>query len=167
LDILYFPTRRSSDLASGDDYFLLKKVSSKYPDGVGYLKNKEAIVSSKAAETIEAFLQQRIRWSSKSGKNNDLNLTFSLLVVYVFNVLLIAYIICALVMRNGWEQVCLLLMMKITVESILFVPVATFFGKQRQIWALWILQPFHSLYILLAGFFGFLGKYNWKNRDLK
>ncbi|RZL39816.1 MAG: glycosyltransferase, partial [Pedobacter sp.] len=54
------------DLASGDDELLLHKIAAKYPDKIGFLKNREAIVYTHAKENLSSFIQQRKRWASKS-----------------------------------------------------------------------------------------------------
>ena len=54
-------------LASGDDMLLLQKIQARYPDQIGFLKQKAAQTLTHAKPTVESFVEQRIRWASKSG----------------------------------------------------------------------------------------------------
>ncbi|MCH5689775.1 hypothetical protein LWM68_39450 [Niabella sp. W65] len=44
------------NIASGDDMLLMHKIWKRYPNQIGYLKAKEAIVETEAAPTWKAFL---------------------------------------------------------------------------------------------------------------
>jgi cellulose synthase/poly-beta-1,6-N-acetylglucosamine synthase-like glycosyltransferase len=72
-------------IASGDDMLLMHKIWQQHPDGVFYLKSKEAIVSTQPQKTWKAFFDQRIRWASKAGKYGDKRFLPVLLLVYLFN----------------------------------------------------------------------------------
>ena len=44
------------------------------------------------------------------------------------------------------------------------VPVARFFGEQKLLLWFPLMQPFHILYTIIAGWLGKFGKYTWKGR---
>jgi len=75
----------TTHMASGDDYLLLMKMSMAFPGGIAYLRSENATMSTPAQTTWRGFIQQRIRWASKSGKYDDVRLTMILLMVYIFN----------------------------------------------------------------------------------
>ena len=62
-------------VASGDDMLLMQKVARFYPKSLGFLKNSEATVLTKAKPTIKDFLSQRMRWANagleRGGAVND------------------------------------------------------------------------------------------------
>ncbi|MCB0708794.1 MAG: hypothetical protein KDC15_05330, partial [Chitinophagaceae bacterium] len=66
-----------------------------------------------------------------------------------------------------WELWLWLLLLKTLVELVFLYPVAIFFGKQKLLWLFPIMQPFHILYTVIAGWLGTFGKYNWKGRNIK
>jgi hypothetical protein len=58
-------------------------------------------------------------------------------------------------------------LVKVIVELYFLVHVARFFGSSRVLWFFPFLQPLHILYIVIAGFLGFVGDYEWKGRRVK
>ncbi len=153
-------------LASGDDFLLMAKMQRAFPKGIYYLKSAAAIIRTAPQPDWRSFLQQRIRWASKSGRYEDTRLTVILLLVYLFNLAFIPAICLGISAPSyGWLPVGMLLV-KITVELYYLYPVAGFFEKRRQLWLFPFLQPLHILYILIAGLLGFAGVYQWKGRRI-
>jgi len=154
-------------LASGDDFLLMMKMVKLSPDRIGYLKSPNAAVSTLAQSDWKGFLQQRIRWASKSGKYNDLKLTLILLLVYLFNLMLLVLCIGSLFDHTLQFTAFVILGIKIVIEFYFLAPVAKFFNNERVLRYFPLLQPLHIIYIVLAGFLGFVGKYEWKGRRVK
>ena len=154
-------------LSSGDDYLLMMKISASFPGKVAYLKSHNAIVSTPPQPSWGAFLQQRIRWASKSGKYNDNRLTAILILVYLFNISFVGIIVAGLFHPVLLYLATAMLVIKIVAEYTLLRLVAAFFEKAWVLKYLPILQPLHIIYIVLAGFMGFTGSYKWKGRSVK
>lgn len=159
--------RDISHMASGDDYLLMVKMKKMYPSGINYLKSREAIISTTPQKSWGAFLQQRIRWSSKSGKYGDIKLTLILLLVYLYNLALLSFAIAGIKYHHLLPVVAVVLLSKTLAELVYLYPVATFFGKRQQLSVFPLLQPLHIIYVVIAGFLGFAGKYSWKDRTVK
>jgi hypothetical protein len=140
---------------------------SKLSSAIVYLKSPYAIVKTAPQATWNAFLQQRIRWSSKSGKYNDNRLTAILILVYLFNVSLVALALAGLFYSMYWPLAIAMLAAKIASEYLLLVPVSAFFRKRWTLIYFPFLQPLHIIYIVVAGFLGFFGNYTWKGRKVK
>lgn len=156
-------------LASGDDYLLMMKMQHAYPDKISYLKNTDAIVKTAPQPDWNSFIQQRIRWASKSGKYDDKKLTSILAFVYLYNVLIFisAFVSFSQLHTTYVYLFFLLLLIKTIVELIYLTPVAKFFSKQRELLYFPWLQPLHVVYIVSAGLMGFIGVYKWKGRKVK
>jgi cellulose synthase/poly-beta-1,6-N-acetylglucosamine synthase-like glycosyltransferase len=154
-------------LASGDDYLLLYKLQQRYPEGIHYLKTQQAVIRTAPQPTWSEFLQQRIRWASKSGKYSDHRLTAILLLVYAFNVSVLTAWISTLWVPGMIMVASGMLGVKIVIELFFLYPVARFFNNQHQLQSFPLLQPLHIVYIVLAGFLGLLGDYQWKGRSVK
>ncbi|WP_343744727.1 glycosyltransferase [Chitinophaga sp.] len=154
------------NIASGDDMLLMYKIYNAFPDGVMYLKNDDVIVRTLPVETLRGFMNQRIRWSSKADKYEDRRLTWMLLLVYFFNVALLAMGAIALFIPHWWPAFLILMLFKVTVELYFLVPVAGFFHKTALL--VWFIpgQIFHIPYIVLAGWLGKFGSYQWKGRKV-
>lgn len=151
-------------LASGDDFLLMGKIRVQFPDRIQYLKSEAAIVRTLPQPDWKAFLQQRIRWASKSGKYSDPKLTATLLIVYLFNFSFAVMLVAGLFNNVFILLAGLLLVWKTLLELCFLWPVARFFGKRKQLLLFPFLQASHILYIILAGFLGYRGRFVWKGR---
>lgn len=154
-------------IASGDDMMLMYKIQQQYPTGIRYLKMQQAIVETPAQAGWRSFLNQRIRWSSKADKYDDKKLTAILALVYFFNVHLLVLAVAGFFNSFYWWWLLGMLFAKILAELLFLVPVASFYSKKRELLVFPLLQPLHILYIILAGFLGKFGSYQWKGRKVK
>ena len=64
------------DIASGDDLLLMDKIAKQYPDQIGFIKSLDTTVVSYPQKDWPAFVQQRLRWASKSAKYEDKRINF-------------------------------------------------------------------------------------------
>ena len=165
------------NIASGDDMLLMHKIYNLYPDKVMFLKSKDAIVQTAPVNSVKDFFNQRIRWASKADKYDDKRIFAVLMLVYVVNVLLLGLPVIAIfdnIQYSIFNIQCsmfglwlLLLLLKTFTELIFLYPVAKFFGKQSMLWLFPLMQPFHILYTVIAGWLGKFGNYKWKGRKVK
>ena len=128
-------------IASGDDMLLMEKIDKAFPGGVAYCFSEDAIVVTEPASSWAAFIQQRIRWSSKA--KNYSSIDFQLL-------------------KYG----LLLTLMKTIVELPFMIRIARFFNKSALIPWFIPIQPMHAFYTVVAGTFGLFSKYRWKGREV-
>lgn len=154
-------------IASGDDMLLMYKMKIRFPDDIHYLKSREAIVKTNPQPDLTSFLNQRIRWSSKAGKYDDRKLTRILALIYGFNLSFMILFLAAFLHLYFFFWALILFMGKIIIELFFLVPVARFYRKTSELWLFPLLQGFHILYILAAGFLGKSGDYRWKDRKVK
>ncbi len=52
--------------AGGDDIFLVEKFKATFPGNCAYLKNKDAIVETRAMPGLKEMVNQRLRWGKKT-----------------------------------------------------------------------------------------------------
>ena len=155
-------------LASGDDYLLMVKISKLPGASITYLKSREAIIATEPQPTWGRFLQQRIRWASKSGKYNDRKLTAILMLVYLYNLwFAVLGVMGCFHHHTYWLWLLTLLLLKALIEYLYMLPLTTFFNRKWTRLYFPFLQPMHILYIISAGFMGFIGTYTWKGRKVK
>lgn len=154
-------------IASGDDMLLMYKIKKHFPGSIHYLKTKEAIVTTPCQPNLSSFFNQRVRWASKSDKYEDKLLIFILLCVYLFNLSIFCLFILALFRPSAWLCFFAFLIIKIAIETAFLLPVSRFYHKKAELLRFPLLQPFHILYILSAGFLGKFGRYQWKGRKVK
>lgn len=155
------------DLASGDDELLLHKIAAKYPDKIGFLKNREAIVYTHAKENLSSFIQQRKRWASKSTRYKNKAIIVLGVFVWIFNLSILTNFIVGLFLPGFLMITFYQLLFKMILES-LFLWNVTGFAKRRSLMALIpVLNVLHILYIIYIGIAGNSGKYNWKGRMVR
>jgi cellulose synthase/poly-beta-1,6-N-acetylglucosamine synthase-like glycosyltransferase len=172
------------NIASGDDMLLMHKIYKRFPERVLYLKSKEAIVQTAPVNSIGEFFTQRIRWASKADSYDDKRIFTVLLLVYLVNCILLFLPIIALFnpapfsLPTGRQAFfnyqlsildlwLVLIILKTVAELIFLFPVAKFFGKRSMLWMFPLMQPFHIIYTVIAGWLGKFGSYRWKERKVK
>ncbi len=155
------------DIATGDDMLLLYKIAQQFPGQIAYLRSADAIVQTEPMPDWRSFLNQRIRWASKAGRFQDKRITAVLLLVYLFNVCMVAMAVAALFQPLLWFYWLGLILVKTAVELLLLAPVARFFGQTALLKWFLPLQPLHMAYIVLAGFLGNFKQYEWKGRKVQ
>lgn len=154
------------DIASGDDMLLIDKASRRMKDKIHYLKCSQAIVSTFPENTFKLFLHQRIRWASKSSKYQDYKIKSILALIYLLNAWILIVAVSAFMAPKLIFLLIGILIIKVFAELVFLYPVSKFFHQQRLLWWFVPLQPFHILYIIIAGWFGAFGNYRWKGRKI-
>jgi cellulose synthase/poly-beta-1,6-N-acetylglucosamine synthase-like glycosyltransferase len=158
--------RDIDDIPSGDDMFLMHKITKKHPGRVFFLKNRQAIVSTREESSWRGFVNQRIRWASKADLYDDKRIFWVLLLVYIMNLLF-----PALLLASFWDtRYIWILLSLLTAKTLIEFPfvrtVARFFNQQRLMAWFPAMQPFHILYTIGIGWLGKFGSYRWKDRKV-
>ena len=154
------------NIASGDDMLLMNKIKALYPDRMGYVFSPKAIIRTEPMHTLSAFINQRIRWASKTNKYKDVSVVIVLWLVLLLNIGLLAMPFEAFFYHPLLWFWLLLIILKTWIEASFAVHIAAFFSinlKKRDM----LLQFPHILYTSFAGCFGMFGKYSWKDRKVK
>lgn len=154
-------------IASGDDMLLMYKIQQQFPGKVQYCHSSESIVLTNPVDTVNAFFRQRIRWASKADKYNDKRIFWVLLLVYLFNFYLLTLFVAGFFQPEIWILLVGALFIKTIVELFLLIPVAKFFKKELLLLWFPVMQPFHIVYTVVAGWLGKFGTYEWKGREVK
>jgi hypothetical protein len=90
-----------------------------------------------------------------------------LLLVYFFNLWFVALLFFAIWNSQFGILLIGLLIVKTIIELLFLFPVSKFFSKQKLLWWFPVAQPFHILYIIIAGWLGKFGTYKWKERKVQ
>jgi len=155
------------DLASGDDELLLQKVAERFPNRIGFLKLREAVVYTHAKPNLKEFLQQRRRWASKSTKYKDKKIVLLAVCIWLFNVSLLVNAGLSFFSGSFFYLFLLQFFLKYTVEFVFLLPITLFFKRQQLMSLLILLSPVHILYFVYVGLIGNTKKYMWKGRVVK
>jgi peptide/nickel transport system permease protein len=153
-------------LPSGDDMLLMHKMKKSYPEKIGYLYAQDTVVTTAPSATLDLFIQQRIRWSSKALGYQDKIIFWILLLVYLVNFSLLVYLPVNLIETGNINNWFVFIGCKTLVELPFMYAAAKFFKQQKLLWWFLFMQPFHILYTVVAGWFGTFGSYKWKGRTV-
>ncbi|MGM9474771.1 glycosyltransferase family 2 protein [Pedobacter sp. GSP4] len=155
------------DLASGDDELLLHKIASKYPDRIGFLKNREAIVYTHAKENLRAFIQQRKRWASKSTRYKNKAIIVLGVLIWIFNLSILSNFITGLFIPGFLTITFYQLLVKMVLETLFLWNVTGFAKRRSLLFLIPVLNVLHILYMVYIGIAGNSGKYDWKGRMVR
>lgn len=153
-------------IASGDDELLMHKIAAtKWK--IKFAKHPDAIVSTAAQESWQAFKQQRMRWVSKSTQYKQKSITFTLVLAYLAMLGFPILIIVGFFQPLAWCFALANLALKLFGEFAVLYPAARFFGKLPLL--KWLLpeQIAHIIYVLWVGIAGNKKSYEWKGRQVK
>ena len=154
----------NENIASGDDVFLMQKIHAKYNSSISFLKSREAIAFTNAPFTFKEFLNQRIRWTSKSVVFADFHVKLSLLLNYLFyfslfsNLFILSFFSLKFLIFG-----VLIFLLKYFIDRRFFKSLFLFFNTQN-FKTLLLIELLHIVYIFMLGLFSIYGKYSWKGR---
>ena len=151
------------EIPSGDDEFLLHKISKRYPGRIHFLKNPDAVVDTKSSFGAE-WLNQRKRWASKWKGYKILPPRLIAIIVVIFNLNVIYGFLMALAGYLDWTGFSIILFVKISADYILIYPVCKFLKRSANFLIFILMEMIYPLYVLIFGILGLLGNYTWKGR---
>ena len=157
----------NTNIASGDDIFLLEKIVKKYPDSIHYLKSNAAIVITKPQPKFKQLLHQRVRWAAKSTAYKN---WFSKLVsisVLLMNMLLIILFFSSLLGYTFWQLFIILFATKFTVDLLLLFKTAAFFKQQKTLKHYLLSSLVYPVFIMFVVIVSLKSGYSWKGRQFK
>lgn len=153
------------NLSSGDDEFLMQKISRETKYKVKFCFDKEAKSFTEANKSIVEFYQQRKRWASKGFYYKDYGIILKLIIIFLFYLSLPAQLILGLLFNYIFLiSFILSLILKFLFEiRIVNFKQNTLFSK-TSIKLFLIAELLHIPYILISGIAGIFGNYKWKGR---
>lgn len=152
---------------SGDDVFILIHLKKKYPEKLIFLKSLGATISVKPHSDFFAFLQQRLRWTSKSRFYRDKSVIIAALIVllinlWLFNCFIMSFFSLHFIFIGGG-----VLLAKTIIDFIFLRKVLRFFGMESLLKIFVLSQILYFLYISFTGIVGNLVTSKWKGRTVK
>jgi len=152
------------NIPSGDDEFLLYNITEKFPGKASFLKNKASLVITPAHDSLQQFINQRKRWTSKWKYNKNRILRF---VAIMFFLDYLFYFLFLLVCLANWDLLCYLgviMIARFGVERLFIGSVNSFVGNRKTGLALLVLQIIYPIHVLFMGVNSIFGNYTWKGR---
>lgn len=80
----------NNTIASGDDIFMLENAQTQFPEKVGYLKSRLAVVETFPETSWATLISQRTRWAKKTAKQNNSGIKAIGILVFLTNLIILA-----------------------------------------------------------------------------
>lgn len=154
----------NNHLASGDDIFLLDKMRRVFPDRVHYLKSRKAIVITGVQTSWKGLIEQRVRWASKTTKQNNLTAKILGVIVFLANYWMIHSILWSVLHPSSFYYVLLYFVGKFIIDTLVLNRSASFFKVRIPWWSLLqnsFIYPFITVLVVIRSIWG---GYLWKGR---
>ncbi|NPD44838.1 MULTISPECIES: glycosyltransferase [unclassified Lentimicrobium] len=153
---------------SGDDIFLLQEVKRRFgPSAITFIKDQNYWITTTAEENVSGWLNQRMRWVSKSAGYKDSFLIFTSTLVFLANLSLVILAIGSIFKIQLPSTFVYLFILKGFVDFI-FLKKATSDSSQKHL--LWVFIPlnlFYPFFISYSAIFGQFKGFTWKGRIYK
>ena len=152
-------------IPSGDDEFLLQKMSHRFPRRLAFLRHPAAVVRTKAQPTLREFYQQRKRWASKWKLHR--NYYVAGLAVFIFAYHLSVMLVMGLSLAGLYPGEVFLsqFLPKVVLEYFFLRSVLTTLQKPVPLRRFLLLELIYAPYVVFFGMRANFGGYIWKNRS--
>ena len=154
-------------ISGGDDIFLLEKFKRRYAGKhIGFIKDSKAIVYTSGTTGLREFLNQRIRWVSKSPAYRDPGMILTAFVVLILNLGLLISLAWAFFSFIFLYVFAGLFLLKCIVDFPVLWKISGFTDQRHLL--TWYL-PFQLIYFIFISFSGIIGNllvYKWKGRKI-
>lgn len=150
---------------SGDDMFLMMSIKKQFgAKAIRFLRSEDAIVNTPAISGLKSFIQQRMRWVSKSRGYTDPWLITASLVVYLTNVCMAITAFGALFFPGFLNSFLIIYFLKLLIDLPLLVSFSHFQRSLVLLWLFPLTELLNAVYTSYIGIAGNIGKYEWKGR---
>ena len=153
-------------IASGDDEFLMHKISARYPNGIHFLKDPAAIVRTAAHKDLKLFFRQRKRWASKWKHYQSKTPLILALYIFLCN---FSLILSLGLFATGYLPTIIFLGLtglKIIPEWLFLGSVLRFLNKGKSVLYIPVTQLIYPFYVCFFGLVAQKPQYEWKGRKL-
>jgi cellulose synthase/poly-beta-1,6-N-acetylglucosamine synthase-like glycosyltransferase len=150
---------------SGDDHFLMAAISKKYGEhSVKFLADREAVVYTQPEDSLQGFINQRLRWVSKSRGYREPAVIGLALITYAVHLFLLAGMVAGVFFPGLLAVSLALWLAKILIEYPMVWRMAGFLDKKHLLGYYFTAQVFQLFYVVLVGMFGTILPHQWKGR---
>ncbi|MFZ2282462.1 MAG: glycosyltransferase [Lutibacter sp.] len=157
----------NTNIASGDDIFLMEKMLKAYPKKVKFLKSHENIVETNAENSWKLFINQQIRWASKSASYTSFFAKYVGIVVFLKNLTVLVLGILAILFPKFWVYCMLIFTLKIIVDFMLIAQTSLFLKSTKSLKYYLPASLLYPFFIVFTGFLSTFKNYEWKGRSFK
>ncbi len=160
--------KSDKNIASGDDVFLLLKIKKHYgKSSISFITNKESIVYTSAVKTLKEFVNQRIRWASKTKVYRDLAILFVAALVFIFNFSIGLFFVSGVFLSKYFYYSLFLFMIKVIIDFPILFLISNHIKRKDLLYYYLLLQFLYFPYVLIIGILSCFLPYKWKGRSVR
>lgn len=149
-------------IPSGDDMFLLGKISERWPGSARFLASPEAVLLTVPQPDWRSFIRQRIRWGGKNSAIPGLTIKLVLLSVLLFCVSIWVSLVAAIADFLPWTVFFGQVTVKFLMDYLFLRNVASFFDRKELLRRFPVMSLIHAAQISVAGIGSLLpGRSRW------
>ncbi|WP_457619218.1 glycosyltransferase family 2 protein [Lutibacter sp.] len=157
----------NTEIPSGDDVFLLEKIHTLFPHKTLFLKSTDSIVQTNAESSLKSFINQQIRWASKTKAYKSTFTKLIGIIIFLLNFLLILLLITSIIKPFIWKYLFVVFFLKFCIDFILIYKTSVFLKTQKSIKYYHVISLLHPFFIVFTGVFSLFKNYEWKGRVFK
>ena len=156
--------RGNEHLPTGDDEFLLHKISQNYLHRIGFRLAESCSVYTQAAQNATSFIEQRKRWVSKSFHYTNSSITAILATAYVLNLLIVIALLMLPFNFVFFVKGFCLLVLKYLIEWNFVKKIKDDYDISVNGFSFFLFQFLHIIYVVYIGAVANFGQYIWKGK---
>lgn len=155
----------NNHIASGDDVFLLQKAIAKFPEKVRYLKNQEAIVTTKPEKSWLKLFKQRVRWASKATAYQSDFAKGLAILVFLANFTLLCGLVLSFFNLMQIQFLIALLSVKFIVDFIFMYQANRFL--RMCMYSVLVSSLIYPVFSTMVALYSLIGGFEWKRENIK
>lgn len=157
----------NSEIASGDDVFLLEKATRHKTINVAYLKCKKAVVCTSALTSRKELIEQRVRWAAKSSAYKNLFGKLAGFIILVQNALLICCVALLAIGILTPKELLYIFIIKFSIDLLLIQKAANFFDQKKHLKHYLLSSLYYPFFSVYVAFIAVFKGYKWKGRSYR
>lgn len=153
--------------ASGDDVFLLHKIKKRYGAGaIRFLDDRDAIIYTQGKDNWKEFLEQRIRWASKTRGYSDFFTKTLAVSVFSINLVMPVLLIAGIFKPLVLVFFAGLFILKMMADLPILHGITGFAGRRKLLWGFLLFEVVYIPYVIYVGIMSCFSKGEWKGRKI-
>jgi cellulose synthase/poly-beta-1,6-N-acetylglucosamine synthase-like glycosyltransferase len=149
---------------SGDDVMFMLWLKKKFPGKTGFIKSLNSVVVTNPATGLKEFINQRLRWTSKSRYYRDSAIILTALAVYFESIVLLGLFVGAIFSGLLLKGFLILFLSKCIADLAVFYTVTRYYNNRYLLIVFIPVEIIYFIYISIIGLAGNLVSFKWKGR---
>ena len=156
-----------------DDVSLLFYVHNRYPEGISFIKEYDAVITTKQPSSFISYISQRLRWIHGFRNESSFTSRYIAIVVFLMSLLIcissLSVFVDLMIINLNYPQIYfgfyVIILIKFISDSIFLYRPLIFFNKTKLLFYVLPFQIIYAFYVLLIVTLSFVPRtYRWKDR---